>query len=172
MNNSRKSVWNPYIAGSLTGVLIIVSAALTGDYFGTSTAVVQLTGIIENLFSPSKVSHIKYFSIIRPVLSWQTMFVLGILGGSFAAAKMHGDFNYRLIPDLWQENLGSSNLKRSLFAYLGGIISMFGARLTGGCPSGQMSSSILLSVNGFASLTIFFIVGIITARIIHNGGVH
>ncbi|MGR6837490.1 YeeE/YedE thiosulfate transporter family protein [Syntrophomonas erecta] len=170
MQDHQSKSLNPYVAGSLTGLLIVLSAAITGNYFGSSTSFIQFAGMIEKLFDPVKVSQMKYFSMIKPVLSWQTMFVTGILLGSFIAATIFGDFKWRFIPDLWQKTLGTSRFKRGVVAFLGGIIAMFGARLAGGCPAGQMSSSILLSVSGWASMIVFFAVGIMVARIIHRGG--
>ena len=171
MHSEKKKAWNPYISGALSGLLIIFSVVLSGNYFGSSTAFVQLVGILEKLISPERVSQIKYFSIAEPILSWQILFVIGILIGSFLAAKIFGEFKWQLIPNLWKTNLGSSKLKRGLVAFIGGSIAMFGVRLAGGCPSGQMSSSILLSISGFLAMTIFFIVGILVARLVFSGGV-
>ena len=170
MQYDKQKAWNPYLAGALSGILIILSVVLSGNYFGSATAFVQLIGILEKILTPEKVAQMKYFSIVEPVLSWQILFIIGIFIGSFLAAKMFGDFKWQLIPELWKNNLGSSPLKRSLFAFVGGIIAMFGARLAGGCPSGQMSSSILLSISGFLAITMFFIAGIIVARLIFMGG--
>jgi hypothetical protein len=170
MHLDKQKAWNPYLAGAMSGILIILSVVLSGNYFGTSTSFVQIIGMLQNIISPEKVAQMEYFSIVEPGLSWQILFVLGIFIGGFVAAKISGDFKLQLIPDLWKKNLGSSPLKRGLYAFVGGIIAMFGARLAGGCPSGQMSSSILLSISGFLAMTMFFIVGIIVARLIYVGG--
>ena len=171
MHSDINKALNPYIAGTLSGLLIILSVLISGNYFGSATAFVQLVGILEKTFSPERVSQIKYFLIVEPAISWQILFVIGILIGGLLAALMYRDFRWQLIPSLWKSNLGSSKLKRGLFAFIGGTIAMFGVRLAGGCPSGQMSSSILLSVSGFLAMTIFFIVGILAARLVYNGGV-
>lgn len=47
---------------------------------------------------------------------------------------------------------------------------MIGARMAGGCPSGQMSALILLSVSGLAAMIMFFVAGIITVKLLYKGG--
>jgi len=166
----KDKAMNPYVAGALTGLLIILSVLVSGNYFGTSTSFVQLIAILENTIAPERMAQIRYFTIVDPVWSWQIFFVMGILLGSFATAKIFGEFKWQSIPDLWRDNLGSSKYKRMILAFLGGIIAMIGARLAGGCPSGQMSALILLSVSGLAAMTMFFIGGIVAARLIYGGG--
>ncbi len=170
MELEKQKAWNPYLAGALSGLLIVLSVFLSGNYFGTSTSFVQIVGMLEKIISPAKVAQTQYFTMVEPVLSWQILFVVGIFVGSLVAARIFGDFKWQLIPDLWARNLGSESRKRGWFAFFGGIIAMFGARLAGGCPSGQMSSSILLSVSGFLAMVMFFIVGIMVAKLIYRGG--
>lgn len=171
MNDAKnKNGWNPYISGALTGLLIILSVAVSGNYFGTSTSFVQLLGMLEKFFSPLRFAQIEYFNIVVPGISWQILFIAGILLGSFLSAIFFGDFKWQFLPDLWKDRLGDTYLKRGLLAFLGGIIAMIGARLAGGCPSGQMSSLILLSVSGLVAMVMFFAVGIITVRLVFRGG--
>lgn len=170
MNKSNDNGWNPYVGGALAGLLIILSAAVSGNYFGTSTSIVQVTGMLEKIIAPLQFAKTEYFNVVKPVLSWQIMFVAGIFIGALLAAILFGDFKWSFFPNLWRENLGTSYIKRALVAFTGGIIAMIGARLAGGCPSGQMSSLILLSVNGLLAMMIFFIVGIITVRMMYKGG--
>ena len=170
MKYYKNDAMNPYVAGALTGIVIILSVLVSGNYFGTSTSFVQLIGMLEKIIAPERLAQIRYFEVVDPVWSWQIFFVIGILLGSFAAAKMFGEFKWQSIPDLWRKKLGSSQYKRMTFAFVGGIIAMIGARLAGGCPSGQMSALILLSVSGLVAMMMFFIVGIAVARLIYSGG--
>lgn len=162
--------WNPYLGGALTGLLIIVSVMVSGNYFGTSTSIVQLVGMVEKIIAPSNFLQNEYFAIVKPVLSWQMMFVAGIFTGSLIAALWFGEFKWRFFPDLWKRNLGISYFKRGSLAFIGGIIGMIGARMAGGCPSGQMSALILLSVSGLAAMIMFFVAGIITVKLLYKGG--
>ncbi len=170
MNNNNDKGWNPYVAGGLSGLVIILSVAISGNYFGSSTSFIVLLGMLEKALTPERFAQIEYFNIVKPILSWQVLFVLGILLGGFIASKIFGEFKIRSIPKLWESRFGSSKTKRYLLAFLGGIITMIGARLAGGCPSGQMSASILLSISGYLSIIIFFVLGIIVANLIYRGG--
>jgi len=99
------------------------------------------------------------------------MMVLGILIGSLVAAVTSGSFRWQAVPDMWQERFGPSISKRASFAFFGGILAMFGARLADGCPSGHgLSGSLQLAVSGFIALACFFIGGMIVARILYGRG--
>lgn len=170
MNNNNDKAWNPYMAGALSGLVLVLSVALTGNYFGASTSFINLLGMLEKAVMPERFAQIEYFKIVEAAVSWQVLFVLGLVLGGFIAAKLFGDFKLQSIPDLWKTRFGTSKPKRYLIAFIGGLISMIGARLAGGCPSGQMSASILLSISGFASMIMFFILGITVANLIYRGG--
>jgi hypothetical protein len=166
----KDNAWNPYVAGALSGLVLILSVLFTGNYFGTSTSFVMLLGMVEKAILPERFAQLEYFKIVKAGWSWQIFFVLGIFIGGFVAAKMFGDFSIQSIPDLWKSRFGTSKPKRYLVAFIGGIIAMFGARLAAGCPSGQLSASALLSVSGFFAMILFFIFGITTAMLIFKGG--
>ncbi len=170
MKNNNDKGWNPYIAGALSGLLIVLSVALTGNYFGSSTSFIIFLGMLEKALIPVRFAQVEYFKIVEPAITWQVLFVLGLVLGGFIAAKLFGEFKFRSIPDLWHTRFGDSKPKRYLIAFIGGMISMVGARLAGGCPSGQMSASILLSISGFATMVMFFILGIAVANLIYRGG--
>ena len=72
---------------------------------------------------------------------------------------------------MWAERFGPSPLKRGLFAFIGGIILMFGARLAGGCPSGYgLGALVQLAVSGLIVVGCFFAGGIAFANIIYRRG--
>lgn len=162
--------WSPYLAGSLTGLLLAGSAWLTGKMFGSATSFVRTTGMIENKLNPHHVAKTAYFDEIKPVIDWQWMFVIGIALGSFISAITSGGFKVQALPDMWAERFGPSKLKRAVAAFLGGIVAMFGVRMAGGCPSGQMSNLVQLSVSSLLAIGSFFIGGIVSSRLIYGGG--
>lgn len=124
--------WNPYLAGALTGIVIVLSVWLSGKYAGASTSFVRSAGMIEKIFNAEHVAKLEYFVKQTPKIEWQWMFVVGILAGAFISAMGSGSFKIQAIPSMWQSKFGSSTGKRALFAFSGGIIAMFGARLAGG----------------------------------------
>jgi uncharacterized membrane protein YdcZ (DUF606 family) len=124
--------WSPYVAGALTGIVLILSAWLTDKYVGASTTFVRTAGLIEQLFDPEKVQHMEYFIKEKPTIDWQTMFVGGIFIGSLLAAFLFHDFKKQAIPPMWEKRFGKSISKRAFFAFAGGVVAMFGARLADG----------------------------------------
>ena len=127
-----KNYWNPYIAGTCAGVVLILSVWVAGKYFGASTAFVRSAGLIENAFNAEHVAKTDYFTKTAPKIDWQWVFVVGILIGSLIASKTSGTFRIQAIPSMWQERFGSIVTQRGLVAFIGGTVAMFGARLAGG----------------------------------------
>lgn len=170
MIDKESKGWSPYIAGSLTGVVIIVSAWVGGHYFGASSSFVRVAAFIEQIFSPEHVAGLDYFRWFSPTVDWQMMLILGILIGSFISSKTDGSFRLKAVPDMWASRFGSGAVKRGIFAFVGGMILMFGARLAGGCPSGHgLGSLVQLAVSGLIVVLCFFTGGIISAQIIYRG---
>ena len=124
--------WNPYLAGALTGVVMILSVWFAGKYFGASTTFVRTAGMIEKVFSADRVAKMDYFIKEVPKIDWQWMFVVGIFIGALLAALTSNSYRWQAVPDMWQQHHGTSRTKRALVAFTGGTIAMFGARLADG----------------------------------------
>ena len=96
MNEYNKG-WSPYLAGALTGVVIILSVWSAGQYFGSSTCFVRTVGMIEQLFSAERVARMDYFVRFMPEIDWQLMFVVGILIGAFISAITSNSFKLKAV---------------------------------------------------------------------------
>ncbi len=170
-NKMDEGAWSPYIAGGLSGLVIIVSVLWTGKFFGASTSFVRSAGMLGKAFGPERVTHLEYFIRYLPKLDWQLLFVIGIFVGSLIASLWSGSFKWQGVPDMWAERFGANPVKRGIVAFIGGIIAMFGARLAGGCPSGHgLSGMIQLAVSGLIAMIFFFVGGIIMTRLIYYRG--
>ena len=124
--------WNPYLAGALAGLVMILSVWFAGKYFGASTTFVRSAGLIEKLFIAERVAKMEYFINKVPKIDWQWMFVFGIFIGSLISSTTSRSFKWKSVPDMWEARLGSSKMKRTIVAFIGGVVAMFGARLAGG----------------------------------------
>ncbi len=161
--------WNPYLAGGLSGVVSILSVWIAGKYLGASTTFVRTSGMLEKFFDPERIAKMEYFVREAPVIDWQWVMVVGIAIGAFIAAASSGSFRLQAVPDMWRERFGPGVSRRAAYAFVGGIIAMFGARLADGCPSGHgLSGSLQLAVSGYIALACFFIGGIVAARILYG----
>lgn len=132
-----KKTWNPYLAGALTGLLMILSVWVSGKFFGTSTTFVRVAAVIEESIGIDTSTNVhftekegKYGAHALP--DWQLMFVFGVLLGAFISARSSGDFKIQAVPDMWRKRFGTSPAKRGVVAFFGGVVALFGARLAGG----------------------------------------
>lgn len=128
----EKRGWNPYIAGALTGLLLVFSVWFAGKYVGASTTFVRSAGYIERIFDAERVAKMEYFKKETPKIDWQFLFVIGIFIGSFIAATTSKTFRLQAVPAMWEGRFGSNAGKRAVVAFIGGAVAMFGARLADG----------------------------------------
>lgn len=124
--------WNPYLAGALTGLLMVLSVWVTGMFFGVSTSFVRTVGMLESLVAPERVATMPKFIRVAPTFDWQWLFVAGILVGAFVSARLFNDFRWEAVPPMWEKRFGPSRATRGAVAFVGGVVAMFGARLAGG----------------------------------------
>lgn len=132
MEQEERKGWNPYIAGALTGLLLIFSVWFTGKYVGASTTFVRSAGYIERIFNAERVAQMAYFQKELPKIDWQFLFVIGIFIGAFVSSTTSQSFRWQAVPTRWEGRFGSSIPKRAVAAFLGGAVAMFGARLADG----------------------------------------
>ena len=124
--------WSPYLAGALAGIVMILSVWIAGKYFGASTTFVRSAGMIEKIFSAERVEKMDYFIKEVPKIEWQWMFVFGIFIGSLISSTASRNFNWKAVPDMWEDRFGPGKMKRAVVAFIGGMVAMFGARLADG----------------------------------------
>ncbi len=162
--------WNPYFSGALVGLLMVLSVAIAGKYFGASTTMVRAAGMIEKQVAPENVETNDYFKKETPKFDWQWLFVVGIFVGALIAALAFKDFKMESVPPIWTEKFGTGVGLRAIIAFVGGFIAILGARLANGCPSGHgLSGGQQLAVSGYISLVCFFVGGLIVANLMYRG---
>ncbi|MDP3428345.1 MAG: YeeE/YedE thiosulfate transporter family protein [Humidesulfovibrio sp.] len=167
--NTRSKPWNPYVAGALAGLLLVLSVWVAGKYFGASTTFVRAAGMVEQTVAAERVAAMPYFMKEMPKVDWQMMFVVGIMVGSCAAALASGTFRLQAVPDRFAARFGPGLGKRFGLAFVGGMVAMFGARLADGCPSGHgLSGTLQLAASGYVALICFFVGGAIVARLLYG----
>ena len=123
---------NPYVAGSLAGLLSVASTWLSGKYFGASTSFVRSAGFVEKTLASEHFSTVGYLVKNAPKIDWQLMFVAGIFLGALVSSLVSGTFRFQWVPDSWEDRFGIRIFPRAIIAFFGGIVAMFGARLADG----------------------------------------
>lgn len=132
--------WNPLVTGLLVGIVAIVAwptswASGRLDGLGITTPSSNLAGLIVTGDTKQ--------------LDWGVLLVLGILIGSYIAAKASGEFRVR-VPS-------AQVIQRSI---VGGILMGIGAAWAGGCSIGNaLVQTSLLSWQGWIAL-VFQVLGV------------
>lgn len=171
--------WSPYLAGALAGLLAIASVIATTKlsgktaFLGTSTTFVRAAGLLECSIAPEHVKANEYFTKEKVKVEWQFMLVIGIFAGALLSSLTDKSFKLEAVPPTWAQRFGTGLGRRAIFAFIGGVIALFGVRLADGCPSGHgLSGMMQLSVSGLVALCMFFGAGIVVARIVYGGRSH
>jgi uncharacterized protein len=167
--------WNPYLAGAITGLLAIASVFATTkllgktSYLGASTTFVRAAGLFERTIAEEHVTSNEYYTKEKVRVDWQFMLVLGIFLGALVSSVTDRSFKLESVPPTWKNRFGPSVGKRAIWAFIGGIVAMMGARMADGCPSGHgLSGTMQLSVSGFVALAIFFATGVLVAHFVYG----
>lgn len=164
--------WSPYVVGTGIGVLSTVSIYSIGKTLGTSSTFVHIIGFIEGLLFPEYAHQSLYLQKIclgKALFDWQFALVLGLFIGAKISSTLFQSVQTNRIPPLWGKYFGQSFKKRAFFAFIGGVLILFGARLAGGCTSGKaISSGLQLGISAWIFIATLFITGIITANIFYR----
>ncbi len=82
----------------------------------------------------------EYFVKIHTPGHWELIFLFGAFLAAFVRALIIKDFQIRLTFPSWEKYFGKSKNKRAIWAFVGGFLLIFGARMAGGCTSGHILS--------------------------------
>lgn len=81
-----------------------------------------------------------YFASVFNAGRWQTLLLIGAFFGGFVFSIATGTFRVKLVQERWSYYKGDNKIKRIIWAFIGGILLIFGARMAGGCTSGHIIS--------------------------------
>ena len=149
---------NPYLAGTLLGIVLFLAFFITGTGLGASGGLNRLLVWVQDLVAPGHVDQVPYLIAMaggtaNPLESWIVFLTVGTIIGGF-------------VSGLWgrrvklETNKGPNidNKTRWVMAFIGGGLMGYGARLARGCTSGQaLSGGAVLSVGSWAFMFAVFI---------------
>ncbi len=104
----------------------------------------------------------EYYLKIQKPGNWELIFLAGAFLAGLIGSVLTKSFKFKLIHENWKKYKGTSTAKRAIWAFVGGFILIFGARMAGGCTSGHVLSggmqiafsSLIFAAVVFASLLI------------------
>jgi uncharacterized protein len=189
-NFFSSSQWDWKKSGVALGAVFLLAVFLVKP-IGVSTQFVIFDGIVWRVFSKNLVVKNKkakfgysssnaylnkrggkYAKNVAHPLSYSYIFVLAmILGGFLSSFFRKKEMNLRDIisTKIWPNKTCDSINKRYLCAFFGGFLTLFGARLAGGCTSGHMMSGIMqTSLSGYLFAGGAFLVAIPFAMLFYK----
>jgi len=153
----KTSYWNPYLSGVLLGLLLFLSFLLTGHGLGASGGVNRVVVAVEDLIVPGHVDRTPYIAQMAggdrdPLSHWIVWQVVGVLLGGLVSGLLRG----RVKLQTYRGPQISSRMRWG-YAFIGGALMGYGARLARGCTSGQaLSGGAVMSVGSWAFMLAVF----------------
>jgi len=159
MNKKEKNTNNRWLyAGIALAVLnvVVFLHIATDRIIGASTTYPYLADLLTGTTQND------YFAKIQKPGNWEAIFLAGAFLAGLIGSLVKKDFKIKLIHENWEKYKGTSSVKRVIWAFVGGFILLFGARMAGGCTSGHILSggmqlafsSLIFAVFVFAGLLI------------------
>ncbi len=154
---SPKPYINPYVGGALLGIVLFLTFYITGNGLGASGAISRVQVAFLSLLNQDHVNRVAYFAqmgggVLNPLHHPS----IAMLIGTFLGGAISGLLTHRFKPEL-RKGPNISTLVRVVFAFGGGAIMGYGARMARGCTSGQaLSGGAVFSVGSFAFMFAVF----------------
>jgi len=150
-----KKYMNPYAAGILLGIVLLVSFYLTGRGLGASGATRSVVIGAVSTITPEHAEKSQYFSKYlgnNQMKSWLVLEIAGVIIGGFLSGAWAGRLKLKV-----EHSPKISPRRRIYFATLGGLLFGFGSQLGRGCTSGAaLTGMSVLSLAGFVTMMAIF----------------
>lgn len=148
---------HPYLGGILLGIVLFLAFFLTGNGLGASGGLNRIIVWVQDMVAPEHVDRTAYLLKLaggdkNPLDDWVVPMVFGTLAGGLASGWWNGRLKV-------ETNKGPNISVRSrwLWAFVGGAIMGYGARMARGCTSGQaLSGGATLSAGSWAFMFAVF----------------
>jgi uncharacterized membrane protein YedE/YeeE len=153
----KKGYMNPYLAGTMLGLVLLLAMFLSGRGLGASGGfkycVVSVVGALDRQHADNSFYYSQYFKDgKKPLKNWLTLEIFGVVAGGFLSGAVSNRLKFKV-----EKSLKISNTRRLIFAFLGGVFFVYGGQLARGCTSGAaLSGMAVLSLAGFVTMIVIF----------------
>jgi uncharacterized membrane protein YedE/YeeE len=149
---------HPYLAGFGLGLVLLAAFVVMGRGLGASGAFSSVIAGSINAVAPAHAQGNNFYGEYlgdgarSPFMDWLVFEVLGVFVGGFLSGILAGRFKKEI-----GRGPSITSGKRLIFAFAGGAILGFGAKLARGCMSGQaLTGGALLNVGSWAAMMCIF----------------
>lgn len=160
---------NPYVGGLLLGMVLFLAFYLTGNGLGASGGLNRMIVWAIATVAPQQVGRISYLvEYAGGSKNALDHWIILLTAGIFIGGLLSGWFHHRIrLETIHGPRISAGG--RWIFAFVGGILSGYGARLARGCTSSQgLSGAATLSVGSWAFLLAFFAGGYLLAYVMRR----
>jgi len=161
--------WSPYVVGAGIGVLSWFTFATADKHLAITLQYEHIAALTEKAVVPQIEETTDYYAVrahqgLSPTIGWYMMLLVGVFLGAMLSSRLSGDHANITVPPLWRWRFGGSATTRLAFAFLGGALMVFGARVAGGCTSGHgISGALQLAAQSWLFMPLAFVVAVATA---------
>ncbi len=148
---------NPYLAGVILGLVLLLSFYLTGRGLGASGAMKSVVVTTVETVAHTKAEESGFYGKYiangqNPMNSWLVFQVLGVVVGGFISGAVSGRLSLKT-----EHSPNITKKRRIVMAILGGALFGFGSQFGRGCTSGAaLSGMATLSLAGFVTMVAIF----------------
>ena len=153
----KKRYMNPYMAGTLLGIVLLASMYVSGRGLGASGGikycVVSIVGAVDKQHAENSIYYSRYFEDDgKPMTNWLVLEIFGIIAGGFISGAVSGRLKLKV-----EKSPKISVSRRLILAFIGGVLFVYGGQLARGCTSGAaLSGMAVLSTAGFVTMIAIF----------------
>jgi len=133
--------------------------AVAGHPMGASTAFPYVAMSLTGMGAET------YWQKIAKPGAWELWFLAGAFLAGLVFSLFQRTFRITSVPELWKRYYGANPAKRFFWAFIGGFLLLFGARMAGGCTSGHIiSGGMQLAVSSLLFAIVVFSAFLTTGR--------
>ena len=161
---------NPYLVGVGLGLVLLAAFVIMGRGLGASGALSTVIAVGVNTIAPEHAAQNSFYKeylgdgTTSPLKDWLIFQVLGVLVGGFIS----GSISHRVHRGI-EKGPRISNRMRLVYAFIGGGMLGYGAKLARGCMSGQaLSGGAVLNLGSWAFMMMVFAGGYAAAYFIRR----
>jgi uncharacterized membrane protein YedE/YeeE len=156
--NDSQKYWNPYLAGVGLGLTLLTAFVIMGRGLGASGGFTSILSFLVNIVAPEHAqSNSMYKAYVQnlmghPLLDWIVFEILGVGAGGFLSGYFSGRLKIKI-----DKGQRISSRSRLIFAFIGGSMMGFAAKIARGCTSGQaLTGGALLNVGSWIFMLSIF----------------